>query len=412
MTTPTIRQRSVELADVARAHAESFVDRFGPLPLQVLRALYDIVHCHTAAMGGHLELCRACGVQRQAYNSCRNRHCPKCQGTARHNWVAAREADLLPVPYFHVVFTLPHALRPLALHNQRQVCDLLFRTAAATLKKVAADPRHLGANIGFTAVLHTWGQKLDLHPHLHCVVPAGGLSEDGTGRIHGDPQFFLPVRVMSSVFRAKFLEGLYHLDARGELRLEGQMRPWRSKGRFGIFLSRVKSSPWVVYSKPPFGGPRQVIRYLGRYTHRTAISNSRLVAHNRGRVTFTYKDYSDDNRTKSMTLPGLEFLRRFAFHILPPGFVRIRHYGLLANADRNQRLARCRSLLVQSDMPLTEPAPDAEDTQPTPEPTAQSTPPPFRCPECGSPQVEVRDVARRQWIAPIKLRTPALWDTS
>lgn len=396
-------RRSVEIADIVRAHSPAFVSQFGPFPDHVHRAFYDIAHCRTAAMGGHVETCLACGAERHAYNSCRNRHCPKCQGSARHDWVAARVADLLPVPYFHVVFTLPHALRPVALYNPREMYDLLFRTAAATLKKVAADPRHLGAKIGFTAVLHTWGQKLDLHPHLHCVVPAGGLYEDGSRWVHGDPQFFLPVRVLSAVFRAKFLEGLYLLHARGNLRLEGQLRPWRTRDRFGIFLGRMKAKPWVVYSKPPFGGPDQVVRYLGQYTHRTAITNHRLLSHRHGQVTFSYKDYADGNCTKLLTLPALQFLRRFAFHILPPRFVRIRHYGFLANAGRKKSLAQCRSLLANSEVPASCPP---ETTAPAPDPG------PFRCPECGSANMEVRDITRRRFIAPLTLRTPALWDTS
>jgi len=305
---------------------------------QQRRVLDALAACRTAALGGHVETCDHCQHQRVAYNSCRNRHCPKCQGSACARWMEARAAELLPVEYFHVVFTLPDAFNGLALANQRAVYGVLFDAAAQTLLEVAANPRRLGARIGFVAILHTWGQNLQLHPHVHCVVPGGGLSSDGTRWIGCRPGFFLPVRVLSRVFRGKFIDLLR--KAFNAERLRGI-----EKNAFETLIGRAARQDWVVYAKPPFGGPEQVLKYLSRYTHRIAISNRRLVSMDDQSVTFNYKDYAHGNRRRTMTLGGAEFLRRFLMHVVPRGFMRIRHYGLLGNRVRTANLQRCRELL-------------------------------------------------------------------
>ena len=305
----------------------------------------DIAACRTAALGGHVEECDRCGHQQIAYNSCRNRHCPKCQATAAAQWLEAREAELLPVEYFHVVFTLPAALGPIALQNPRVVYGLLFRAAAETLQQIAADPKHLGAEIGFLAVLHTWGQNLEHHPHVHCVVPGGGLSPDGSRWVACRPGFFLPVRVLSRVFRGKFLALLRAAFDQGKLSFHGKLGALADAGEFRRRLAASAQTEWVVYAKPPFGGPEQVLKYLARYTHRVAISNRRLVALEDGEVTFHWKDYAHGGGQKTMTLKAIEFIRRFLLHVLPSGFVRIRHYGFLANRVCREKLALCRALL-------------------------------------------------------------------
>ena len=316
----------LELAEVIRSCGDAFLDEYGAtLSPEQRRALRDIAACRTSALGGHMEECDRCGHRRIAYNSCRNRHCPKCQATAAAHWVEAQAADLLPVEYFHIVFTLPAALGPLALQNPRVVYGLLFRAAAETLMQIAVDAKHLGAEIGFLAVLHTWGQTLQHHPHVHCVVPGGGLSPDGTGWVASPKGFFLPVRVLGRVFRGKFLALLGTAFDRGRLAFHGRLRELVGADRFHQLLRAAAQTEWVVYAKPPFGGPEQVLKYLARYTHRVAISNRRLVALKDGRVRFRYKDYARGGRRRTMTLEASEFLRRFLQHVLPSGFVRIRH---------------------------------------------------------------------------------------
>lgn len=336
----------LEVAEVFRQHGGAFLERYGDtLSSEQHRALKDITVCRTAALGGHVEACDQCGHQRVAYNSCRNRHCPKCQATAAAEWMEAREAELLLVEYFHVVFTLPSALGPIALQNQREVYGLLFRAASETLRQIAADPKHLGAEIGFLAILHTWGQNLQHHPHVHCVVPGGGLAADGSRWIACRPGFFLPVRVLSRVFRGKFLALLRGAFDRGQLSFHGKLASMADPIEFQRQLAVSAQTEWVVYAKPPWGGPEQVLKYLARYTHRVAISNHRLTALEDGEVTFRWKDYAHGSEKKTMTLKAVEFIRRFLLHVLPLGFVRIRHYGFLANRVRQEKLALCRSLL-------------------------------------------------------------------
>ncbi len=309
------------------------------------QALRDLAACRTAALGGHEEACDACDHRRFAYNSCRNRHCPKCQASARARWLEARQAELLDVPYFHVVFTLPAELGPLALANGRIVYGILFQAASETLLQIAAQPQHLGAKIGFLAVLHTWGQNLMHHPHLHCVVPAGGFSADGQQWIDGRANFFLPMRILSRVFRGKFIARLKQAFHSGQLRFFGKLRGLADGQAFERLLDLSVRTDWVVYAKPPFGGARQVLKYLARYTHRTAISNSRLTAFDGQRVSYQWKDYADDNRQKTMTLSADEFVRRFLMHVLPRGFTRVRYYGFLANRHRSEKIAAARRLI-------------------------------------------------------------------
>ena len=339
----------LEVADIIRAHGAKYLKTSGAhCSAEQKRALAELSLCRTAALGGHLEQCDHCGHQRIAYNSCRNRHCPKCQGAERAKWLADRSQELLPVEYFHVVFTLPQALAPLALQNPRLIYGLLFRAASDTLLKIAADPKHLGAAIGFLAVLHTWGQTMGLHPHLHCVVPGGGLSSDGARWVACRKGFFLPVRVLSRLFRRKFLAYLQHAFEHGKLSFFGHLAELTAANRFRQLCSDVANQEWVVYAKPPFGGPDQVLKYLARYTHRVAISNHRLQKMEGEQVTFAWKDYAHHNQEREMTIDAGEFLRRFLLHILPKGFVRIRHYGLLTNRDRGKRLAHCRALLAEA----------------------------------------------------------------
>ena len=333
----------LELADIFRSLDPCFLDTLSAEHKRVVR---DITLCRTAALGGHVEQCDTCGHQVIAYNSCRNRHCAKCQAAARAEWLEERAAELLPTDYFHVVFTLPHQLAPLALQNKRVVYGLLFRAAAETLVQIAADPQHLGAEIGFLAVLHTWGQNLHHHPHLHCVVPGGGLSPDGERWISCRKGFFLPVKVLSRLFRGKFVAYLRQAFEQGELLFDGGLHHLAEAVEFSRLMREVSGTEWVVYAKPPFGGPAQVLKYLARYTHRVAISNQRLVSLEAGEVTFRWKDYSQGNGQKEMTLTASEFTRRFLLHVLPAGFMRIRHYGFLANRCRSEKLARCRKLLA------------------------------------------------------------------
>jgi hypothetical protein len=370
----------LEVADVFRDHGDAFLDRYGDmLSPEQRRALRDISACRTAALGGHVEECTECGHQRIAYNACRNRHCPKCQATAAAQWMEAREAELLPVEYYHVVFTLPAALGPIALQNPREVYGLLFRAAAETLQQIAADPKHLGAEVGFLAVLHTWGQNLEHHPHVHCVVPGGGLSPDGSRWIACPPGFFLPVRVLSRVFRGKFLAMLRNAFEQGNLSFHGKLAVLADAGEFQRRLTASAQTEWVVYAKPPFGGPEQVLKYLARYTHRVAISNRRLVALEDGEVKFHWKDYAHGGGQKTMTLKATEFIRRFLLHVLPSGFVRIRHYGFLANRVCREKLALCRALLGVEEAPV----PVAPEPATEPKATVAGEAAASVCPSCG-----------------------------
>jgi hypothetical protein len=338
------------MADIFRQHGEAY-RRSHRLPRHQLRLMRAIEICRTAALGGHVDKCGHCSYTRISYNSCRNRHCPKCQSLARARWLEQRKAELLPVEYFHVVFTLPAEVAALAFHNQKVIYNCLFRATSETLLTIARDPKHLGADIGFFAILHTWGQNLLLHPHLHCVVPGGGLSPDGNRFLRCKPGFFLPVRVLSSLFRRLFLEALQRAFAQGELLFFSALEPLKEPAAFAAYLEPLRRCPWVVYAKPPFGGPLQVLEYLGRYTHRVAISNQRLVSQEPDSVTFRWKDYRHEQRSKVMTLSADEFIRRFLLHSLPPGFQRIRHFGLLSNHHRRDALDVCRRLL---NSPVTE----------------------------------------------------------
>jgi hypothetical protein len=337
----------LEVADIVRQLGPSYQQAHaGALSRGQRRVLGAITRCRTAALGGHVEQCNHCGHQRIAYNSCRDRHCPKCQSLVRAQWLADRQADLLPVDYFHVVFTVPQQIAAIAYQNKALVYDLLFRATAETLRTIAADPKHLGAEIGFIAILHTWGQNLLHHPHLHCVVPGGGPSVDGTRWVGCRPGFFLPVRVLSRLFRRLFLAQLQDAFAAGELRFYHALAALHDAGAWARYLAPLARAEWVVYAKPPFGGPERVLEYLGRYTHRVAIANHRLVDFAAGEVAFRWKDYRHQSRHKVMRLAAPEFVRRFLLHVLPPGFQRIRHYGLLANRHRAAKLTRCRQLLA------------------------------------------------------------------
>lgn len=345
----------LEVADIFRQHGCDF-RLTHPLSPEQRRVMRAIEQCRTAALGGHLDECDTCGHQRISYNSCRNRHCPKCQSLAKARWLEARLADLLPVEYFHVVFTLPEQLAALALQNKRVVYNILFATAAETLRTIAADPRHLGAEIGFLAVLHTWSQTLRHHPHLHCVVPGGGLSPDKQHWVSCRQGFFLPVNVLARLFRRLFLQALAGAYEKGQLTFHGTSAYLAKPSAFKRLLAGLRAREWWVYAKPPFGGPGQVLAYLGRYTHRVAISNHRLLSLKDGQVTFSWKDYARGNQQSLMTLSTDEFIRRFLLHVLPRGFQRIRQFGFLANRRRRVQLARCRQLLGTSAQP-TQPLP-------------------------------------------------------
>ena len=341
---------ALELADIVRAHGETY-RRTHRLATVQHRALRAIAICRTAVLGGHRETCDHCGATRLTYNSCRNRHCPKCQTLTKERWLAARKADLLPIPYFHVVFTLPHDLNALAQGNPRVIYALLFRATADTLLTFGRDPRHLGGTIGITAILHTWGQTLAQHLHLHCLVTGGALAADGAQWISGRSSFLFPVRALATVFRAKYLAGLQRAYDHGQLAFAGGTAALADRRAFTGFLGGLRTIDWVVYAKRPFAGPAQVLEYLGRYTHRVALSNQRLVDHRDGRVRFRWRDYADHDRVKVMTLEANEFLRRFLLHVVPRGFMRIRHFGLLANRTRRSTLRRCRDVLGQRPSP-------------------------------------------------------------
>jgi Putative transposase/Transposase zinc-binding domain len=346
----------LEVADVFRQHEQEFLERWGPmLSSQQLRAFRDICACQTAALGARLEQCDHCSHEVVVFNSCRNRHCPKCQSSAREKWLASQSRDLLPVPYCHLVFTLPHQLAMVALQNPKMIYGILFRAVSETLLTIAADPRRLGARIGVLAVLHTWNQQLLPHPHLHCVVPAGGISPDQSRWISCRKRFFLPLKVLRRMFRGKFLAFLSNAFHKHQLRLEGTLQPLLNPVEFQRLVRQLRSRNWVVYARRPFAGPRHVIQYLARYTHRVAISNGRLIRLQNGQVTFRWRDSSDRNRPKLLTLDAIEFMRRFLLHVLPRGFVKIRHFGFLANRHRRGALTLCRTLLSPSGPPSANP---------------------------------------------------------
>lgn len=343
----------LEVADVMRAHGDELRTRAGSCLTPARRwVLRDLMACRTAALGGHVAECTSCGETRIAYNSCRNRHCPKCQATRAAAWVESREADLLPVEYFHVVFTVPECIGAVALQNKREVYGILFRAAAETLREIASDPKHLGAEIGCLAVLHTWAQNLQHHPHVHCVVPGGGLSLDGQRWVRCRPGFFLPVRVLSRVFRGKFLDFLDRARRQGRLRFQGGSSALCDRKPFAALVKACRKQEWVVYAKPPFAGPSAVLKYLSRYTHRVAISNRRLLSLENGQVRFRCRDVRGGHRLRTMTLSAVEFLRRFLLHVLPRGFVRIRHYGFLSNRARSRKLESCRRALDVPSRPV------------------------------------------------------------
>lgn len=370
----------LEVADIVRALGNHFItSNCRWIHWTHCKVLQAIARCRTAALGGHRDQCPRCGYRAISYNSCRNRHCPKCQNAARDRWVAARQSELLAVTYVHVVFTLPHQLSQLALQNKKVLYDLLFRASAETLLQVAADPKHLGAKLGFLSVLHTWGQNLLHHPHVHCLIPAGGLSPDGQQWIHPRYPFFLPVGVLSRLFRGKFIAGLRQRFRQRQLTFAGTLQPLENERAFRAFLRPLFRQNWVVYAKPPFGGPQNVLGYLARYTHRVAITNQRLLAFEHDQVTFLWKDYAHGNKKRKMTLSAHEFLRRFLLHVLPAGFVRIRSFGFLANHRKAKLLPLCQRLLRD---------------HPQPQPTAVVPFPPgqpavFRCPNCATPMIVV-----------------------
>jgi hypothetical protein len=380
------------VADLIRTAGATFIERNRKwISWKHVKVLLAIARCRTAALGGHFDECTRCGHRATiSYNSCRNRHCPKCQTAAREQWIAARQRELLPTHYVHVVFTLPHRLAPLALQNKKVLYDLLFRSSAETLLEVARDPRHLGAEIGFFTVLHTWSQKLRLHPHVHCVIPAGGLSLDHTHWIKSRHRFFLSINVLRRIFRGKFVAGLQQAFREGQLVFHGDLTLLAQPKIFAAWLRPLFRKDWVVYSKPPFGGPQYVLQYLGRYTHRVAISNHRLVAFAEDKVTFRWRDSAHQNEPKLLTLSLDEFLRRFLLHLLPEGFMRIRNFGFLANRRRATTLPLCFQLLGS--------APQTEQEASS----AKGTTPLWLCPRCGGPM----SVIEKLTAAEIQLRSP------
>jgi hypothetical protein len=382
----------LEVADLIRSAGAAFIERNRQwLSWKHVKVLLAIARCRTAALGGHLDQCTRCGHRATvSYNSCRNRHCPKCQTAARERWIAARQKELLPTRYVHVVFTLPPQLAALALQNKKVIYGLLFRASAETLLQVARDPRHLGAEIGFFTVLHTWSQKLALHPHVHCVIPAGGLSLDHSHWVKSPDRFFLPIHVLRRVFRGKFVAGLRQAFQESQLNFHGNLTCLAQPKTFAAWLRPLFRKDWVVYSKPPFGGPEYVLQYLGRYTHRVAISNHRLVSFAEGKVTFRWRDSAHHNEQKLLTLSLDEFLRRFLLHVLPKGFVRIRNFGFLANRRRATLLPLCFHLLgsAQPTEQALSTDNDANNLR--------------HCPKCGGPM----RVIERLTADEIQLRSP------
>ncbi len=386
-----------EVADVFRRHGDAWRKKnIGHLSRGQLRVMSAIEKCRTAALGGHVEQCRDCSHIRIAYNSCRNRHCPKCQWAAAERWLEARKAELLPVPYYHVVFTLPAQIGKIAYQNKRKVYGILFKAASETLCTIAADPKHLGAKIGVTGVLHTWGQNLQHHPHVHCIVPGGGVALDGRSWTSCKPGFFLSVRVLSRLFRRLFLQYLSKAFEAGELKFFNELAALKERETFDAYLTPLRKVEWVVYAKRPFAGPEQVLSYLARYTHRVAIANSRIVKLENGRVTFRWKDYrrtrgerrakrgagskNGENAQRTMTVSANDFMRRFLLHVLPDGFHRIRHYGLFANGHRVAKIELCRKLLGT-------PAPEQQTDNDNHEKEQQATIDPIACPCCGGRMV-------------------------
>jgi hypothetical protein len=378
---------TVEVADIFRAQGDNFIDSHRDrIRFQQLKVMRAILHCRTAALGGHIDACPRCGGDRTiSYNSCRNRHCPKCQTQARQRWIAARKEELLETRYFHVVFTLPHELHGLILQNEAELYGLLFRSVAETLLEVAQNPEHLGAEIGFFGILHTWGQNLLFHPHIHCVIPGGGFAPDRTHWVYPQYPFFLPVKVLSKVFRGKFVAGLKCAHRQGRLIFAGSIKRLAEGKCFAAFLRTLFRQDWVVYAKPAFGGPEQVLRYLGRYTHRVAISNHRLVSFDGNNVTFRWKDYARGNKQRVMMVSAAEFIRRFLVHVLPKGFVRIRHFGFMANSQRSASMKLCHKLLGMP--PALQPAEAV---------SANST---WLCPVCHAPMIVIQrlNAAQVRW---------------
>jgi hypothetical protein len=391
---------ALELADIFRQHGPAYRQAH-ELPWHQQRLMQAIETCRTPALGGVVEWCDHCQYTHVQYRSCRNRHCPQCQGLARAHWLEQRQAELLPVEYFHVVFTVPEPIAAIAFYNKAVVYDILFRATAQTLLTIAADPRRLGVELGFFAVLHSWGQNLHFHPHLHCVVPGGGLSPRADRWIHGRHHFLLPVKVLSALFRRLFLEALQQAYTAGKLQFFGDLAELSAPSRFARFLAPLEKSKWVVYAKPPFGGPRQVLEYLGRYTHRVAISNSRLLALEDGQVTFAWKDYRDGQQ-KSMTVSADEFIRRFLVHSLPSGFQRIRYYGFLANCHRAAKLELCRRCLATPAGDLLPRPADYRDFY-----LALTGRDLRRCPQCG-----IGILIRFRWVGPANTALPQYVDTS
>ena len=391
VTTRAVSRPALEVADIFRDHGAAWRSaNSGHVSLDQLKVMSAIERCRTAALGGHVARCEDCAHTLIAYNSCRNRHCPKCQGAAAKEWLAEREADLLPVPYFHVVYTLPAALRDIAYQNKAVVYDLLFKASAETTLTIAADPKHLGARIGFISVLHTWGSTLVHHPHVHMIVPGGGFSPDRLNWVACRPRYFLTVEVLSALFRRLFLEMLLAAHRAGRLQFFGDHAALANKTAFARYLKSLRKSKWVVYCKRPFAGPKQVLRYLSRYTHRVAISNRRLMSTDENGVTFKYKDYRLDGsaRYKTMTLPTDEFIRRFLIHVLPKGFHRIRHYGLLAKGNHAANIARARELLG-APSPAKEPDSQPPEANATDQPRALPRP----CPCCGGRMIIIETFA-------------------
>ena len=400
----------LEVADIFHRHgAAGRAAHAGHLSLDQLKVMAAIETCRTAALGGHVEACEDCGHTRIAYNSCRNRHCPKCQCAAAREWLAAREADLLPVGYFHVVFTLPAEIADIAWHNKAVIYDLLFRAASEAMITIAAERKHLGARIGITAVLHTWGSAMTHHPHVHMIVPGGGISLDGTRWMSCRPGFFLPVRVLSKLFRWLFLSKLADAHAADRLKFFSNHAGLGDRRAFAAFLAPLRRKNWFVYAKPPFAGPEAVLAYLARYTHRVAISNSRLIALNEAGVTFRYKDYrrNGDERYRTMTLDPGEFIRRFLLHVLPKGFHRIRHYGLFASGNRTANIARARELLAVA-------PPIVEDEERKPAAPDEPRVLPCPCPRCGGRMIVIEIFARgcEPTYQPTPAPTPIRIDTS
>ena len=399
----------LEVAEIVRQYGDAYLARYGAVTSTTQRrVLHAIGQCRTASLGGHKAQCDPCGHEVISSNSCRHRHCPKCQGSTQAAWLAARERELLDVPYCHVVFTLPSPLSALALQNPRPVYSLLFQAVAETLQTIARDPKHLGAEIGFLGVLHTWGQQLHHHPHVHCLVPAGGLTGDGTAWLPCPRNFFLSVKVLSRCFRRTFLTALSHAVAQGAVGFHGKCQGLASPPAWRQFVAALRQTEWIVYAKPPLAGPQQSLQYLARYTHRVALANRRLVALAEGQVTFRWKDYTHGNRQRLMRLDAIEFLRRFLLHVLPRGFQRIRHYGFLANGVRQVKLPLCRRILGQA-------SGLASDVSPASAPaTAASRPwsPSEVCPACHVGQMQVRETWFPQRTRADGARSVLVFDTS